>query len=153
MADVESELSVRREELVQLALLLGSDYTDGVHGVGIVNAMEVISSFTEDAGGLQAFSTWVRGWRNDADAGAPVAGEGAGEGAGAAKAGGEGEGAEGADPNPKLVAYKKRHQKVRRNWAPPSPSCPPQASLQPSRQPSPRPQPRPRAQPQLQPLP
>ena len=64
MADVESELSVRREELVQLALLLGSDYTDGVHGVGIVNAMEVIASFTEDAGGLQAFSTWVRGWRS-----------------------------------------------------------------------------------------
>jgi len=113
MADVESELSVRREELVQLALLLGSDYTDGVHGVGIVNAMEVISSFTEDAGGLQAFSTWVRGWRNDADAGAPVAGEDAGEGA------------EGADPNPKLAAYKKRHQKVRGKWALPSPSCSP----------------------------
>ena len=120
MADVESELSVRREQLVQLALLLGSDYTDGVNGVGIVNAMEVISSFTDSAGGLQAFSTWVRGWRNDADAGAPVAGEDAG--AGAAEAGGEGEDVGGANANPKLMAYKKRHQKARRNWTLPSPS-------------------------------
>ena len=129
MADVESELSVRREQLVHLALLLGSDYTDGVNGVGIVNAMEVISSFTEDAGGLQAFSTWVRGWRNDADTGAP--GSGAAEGAGAAEAGGEGEGVGGANPNPKLTAYKKRHQKVRRNWTLPSPSPSPQPQPQP----------------------
>ena len=29
------------EEVIALALLLGSDYTEGVRGVGIVNAMEV----------------------------------------------------------------------------------------------------------------
>ena len=105
---VETELSVRREQLVELALLLGSDYTDGVNGVGIVNAMEVISSFTADAGGLQAFRRWVRSWRNDADTGAD-----AGEGEG----GGEREGEGGASP--RLKAFKNRHKKVRRNWTMP----------------------------------
>lgn len=31
------------DEVIALALLLGSDYTEGVKGVGIVNAMEVCS--------------------------------------------------------------------------------------------------------------
>ena len=35
------DLGVGTEEVVALALLLGSDYTEGVRGVGIVNAMEV----------------------------------------------------------------------------------------------------------------
>jgi hypothetical protein len=40
--DVESELGLGRRELVALALLLGSDYTEGVAGVGVVNAVEVV---------------------------------------------------------------------------------------------------------------
>ena len=40
MVDVESELALDRSGLIAMAQLLGSDYTDGVHGVGIVNAME-----------------------------------------------------------------------------------------------------------------
>lgn len=35
------DLGVGTDEVVALALLLGSDYTEGVRGVGIVNAMEV----------------------------------------------------------------------------------------------------------------
>ena len=38
------------EEVIALALLLGSDYTEGVRGVGIVNAMEVRAG--RDKGGI-----------------------------------------------------------------------------------------------------
>jgi DNA excision repair protein ERCC-5 len=31
-----------REKLILFALMLGSDYTDGVKGIGIVNAMEIL---------------------------------------------------------------------------------------------------------------
>ena len=40
--DVERELGLGRQELIRAALLLGSDYTPGVRGVGIVNAAEVL---------------------------------------------------------------------------------------------------------------
>ncbi len=49
MQDVESELGMSRDKLIQLALLLGSDYTEGVAGIGIVNAVEIVNAFpTED---------------------------------------------------------------------------------------------------------
>ena len=35
------DMGVGTDEVIALALLLGSDYTEGVRGVGIVNAMEV----------------------------------------------------------------------------------------------------------------
>ena len=35
------DIGVGTDEVIALALLLGSDYTEGVRGVGIVNAMEV----------------------------------------------------------------------------------------------------------------
>lgn len=38
---VRQDLGVGTDEVIALALLLGSDYTEGVKGVGIVNAMEV----------------------------------------------------------------------------------------------------------------
>lgn len=37
--DFETELGLNREKLIHLALLLGSDYTEGVAGIGIVNAV------------------------------------------------------------------------------------------------------------------
>ena len=43
--DIKRELGLTRSELVCLSYLLGSDYTEGVRGVGIVNAMEIISAF------------------------------------------------------------------------------------------------------------
>ena len=43
--DVESELGMSRDKLIQLALLLGSDYTEGVAGIGIVNAVEIVNAF------------------------------------------------------------------------------------------------------------
>lgn len=41
---VAQDLGVSTDEVIALALLLGSDYTEGVKGVGIVNAMEVLYS-------------------------------------------------------------------------------------------------------------
>jgi DNA excision repair protein ERCC-5 len=45
-------------KLIQLALLLGSDYTEGVHGIGIVNAVEVVNAFPGEDG-LEDFKEWV----------------------------------------------------------------------------------------------
>ncbi|KAL5974329.1 hypothetical protein ACLOJK_030993 [Asimina triloba] len=58
MKDIESELGLTREKLIHMALLLGSDYTEGVSGIGIVNAIEVVHAFPEEDG-LQKFREWV----------------------------------------------------------------------------------------------
>jgi DNA excision repair protein ERCC-5 len=42
------EMKLNRQRLISLAFLLGSDYTDGVSGVGIVNAMEIINAFSQN---------------------------------------------------------------------------------------------------------
>ena len=38
-------MGLEREDLVALAYFLGSDYCEGVHGVGIVNALEILQAF------------------------------------------------------------------------------------------------------------
>lgn len=76
-----SELS--REQLILLALLVGSDYTTGVNGVGPVTALEILASFPFNKkiflsetskqaryehviAGLQEFKKWVQaGKRTD----------------------------------------------------------------------------------------
>ncbi|KAJ7974538.1 DNA repair protein UVH3 [Quillaja saponaria] len=58
MQDVEKELGLTREKLIHTALLLGSDYTEGVSGIGIVNAIEVVNAFPEEDG-LLKFREWV----------------------------------------------------------------------------------------------
>jgi len=100
MDDVEDELNLKREGLVALAQLLGSDYTDGVHGVGIVNAMETIAAYGADDSGLQAFAAWVRAWRDkDADAS-------------------DDDSARDEDQHRKArrQAFERKHRTVRRNW-------------------------------------
>ena len=42
---MRSKLKLTREKMIIFALLLGSDYTEGVKGIGIVNAMEIIKVF------------------------------------------------------------------------------------------------------------
>ena len=49
-SDTERELGLDRLGLICLALLLGSDYTEGVAGIGIVNAVEVRSHAGPAAG-------------------------------------------------------------------------------------------------------
>ncbi|KAL3624214.1 hypothetical protein CASFOL_033030 [Castilleja foliolosa] len=58
MKDIESELGLDREKLVQMALLLGSDYTEGISGIGIVNAIEVVNAFP-GKDGLREFREWI----------------------------------------------------------------------------------------------
>nr|DAD31011.1 TPA_asm: hypothetical protein HUJ06_009862 [Nelumbo nucifera] len=58
MKDIESELGLTREKLIHMALLLGSDYTEGISGIGIVNAIEVVHAFPEEDG-LQKFKEWL----------------------------------------------------------------------------------------------
>ena len=75
--DAEREMSIGRNAMVALAMLLGSDYTEGVKGVGIVNSMEILAAFdvTNDLkGGLQAFRTWLDGF-DAIDAGLETAGQ------------------------------------------------------------------------------
>ncbi|KAI8991248.1 hypothetical protein BDF20DRAFT_909056 [Mycotypha africana] len=46
--DVEREMQLTRKRLIQLAFLLGSDYTEGIPGVGPVAAMEILNEFDTD---------------------------------------------------------------------------------------------------------
>ncbi|KAJ1307245.1 hypothetical protein OPQ81_001358 [Rhizoctonia solani] len=58
-ADLERELGLDRETLISLAYLLGSDYTEGLPGVGPVVAMEILKEFPGETG-LIDFRTWWR---------------------------------------------------------------------------------------------
>lgn len=56
---IQSQLGLNREVLINMALLCGSDYTDGIPGVGPVTAMEILSEFpAADFSALQAFKSW-----------------------------------------------------------------------------------------------
>ena len=74
MGDIKSELGLTREDLIAFAYFVGSDYTEGIHGIGLVNAMEIISSFpmknTPDQimTGLKLFKYWSLGFDFEAAA-------------------------------------------------------------------------------------
>ncbi|KAI0015860.1 PIN domain-like protein [Xylariomycetidae sp. FL0641] len=55
--DLEKELSLSREQLISIAQLLGSDYTEGLPGVGPVTAVEILSEFP-GRDGLTRFREW-----------------------------------------------------------------------------------------------
>ncbi|KAI1172480.1 hypothetical protein F4777DRAFT_512021 [Nemania sp. FL0916] len=55
--DLEREMSLSREQLVAVAQLLGSDYTEGLPGVGPVTAVEILSEFP-GRDGLNKFHDW-----------------------------------------------------------------------------------------------
>lgn len=56
-SDLEKDLSLSRDKLIEFAHLLGSDYTEGLPGIGPVTALEIISEFPS-ADGLQEFKDW-----------------------------------------------------------------------------------------------
>jgi DNA excision repair protein ERCC-5 len=55
--DLERELGLDRNTLIRLAYLLGSDYVEGLPGVGVVTAMEILEEFPGD-NGLHKFKEW-----------------------------------------------------------------------------------------------
>lgn len=59
MGGIEKKLHLTREKLILFALMLGCDYTEGVKGIGIVNAMEILK-IHEEFGGLERFTKWAR---------------------------------------------------------------------------------------------
>lgn len=59
LSDLERELGLDRDKLVRLAYLLGSDYTEGLPGVGPVVAMELLTEFS-GVDGLHMFREWWR---------------------------------------------------------------------------------------------
>ena len=57
LSDLSRELGLERDTLIRLAYLLGSDYVDGLPGVGPVVAMELLKEFPGEDG-LQKFQEW-----------------------------------------------------------------------------------------------
>lgn len=43
--DLSTKMGLTRKKLIELALLLGSDYTEGIKGIGPVLAMEILAEF------------------------------------------------------------------------------------------------------------
>ena len=56
-SDLTSEFALSREKLIDIAQLLGSDYTTGIPGIGPVTALELLSEFSD----LSAFREWWDG--------------------------------------------------------------------------------------------
>lgn len=52
--EIESQLGLSQDRLIDLALLLGSDYTEGVKGIGPVMGVEILAEF----GNLKNFKKW-----------------------------------------------------------------------------------------------
>ncbi|KAK6454991.1 uncharacterized protein RJT20DRAFT_54120 [Scheffersomyces xylosifermentans] len=52
--DIEAKVALNQDRLIELALLLGSDYTEGIKGIGPVLAMEILAEF----GTLKEFKRW-----------------------------------------------------------------------------------------------
>ncbi|EYE94846.1 ssDNA endodeoxyribonuclease RAD2 [Aspergillus ruber CBS 135680] len=53
-SDMEKEYALHRKKLVSFAHLLGSDYTEGIPGIGPVTALEILTEFS----GLEEFRDW-----------------------------------------------------------------------------------------------
>jgi DNA excision repair protein ERCC-5 len=56
-SDFEKEFDLTRQKMIDVAHLLGSDYTEGLPGVGPVTALEILGEFP----GLNDFKTWWEG--------------------------------------------------------------------------------------------
>lgn len=57
LSDLSRELGLERDTLIRLAYLLGSDYVEGLPGVGPVMAMELLKEFPGEDG-LHKFKDW-----------------------------------------------------------------------------------------------
>ena len=60
LSDLQHDLGMDRTKLVQLAYLLGSDYTEGLEGVGPVLAMEILAHFPGEDGLVKFREWWLK---------------------------------------------------------------------------------------------
>ena len=73
-SDCRTTLRLERDEFCGLALLLGGDYSPGVKGVGVVNAMEILQAFhfapeaPQCLDALKTFKAWLDGAGDAGDA-------------------------------------------------------------------------------------
>ncbi|CAK9110591.1 unnamed protein product [Durusdinium trenchii] len=72
-ARLEARLGLLQDQLIVLAMLLGCDYTLGVHGVGIVNGLEIVRAYSPGRGAanieewlkrLETFRSWAQNVAN-----------------------------------------------------------------------------------------
>ncbi|XP_043274547.1 DNA excision repair protein ERCC-5 homolog isoform X2 [Venturia canescens] len=67
-SDIEHHFKLSRQQMIQLALLVGSDYTVGVPGIGPVTALEILAAFPTEGDdllrGLANFCTWLKTGRS-----------------------------------------------------------------------------------------
>lgn len=59
-SDIERDLSLSRDRLIELAHILGSDYTNGFPGVGPVMAMELLADFAHENTLVGFRDWWIR---------------------------------------------------------------------------------------------
>lgn len=64
MKHIREKMGLEREDLIKMAMFMGSDYTRGVKGIAQVNAIEIINTFPDEKGesfgqGLMRFKKWV----------------------------------------------------------------------------------------------
>ncbi|XP_026669038.1 DNA repair protein complementing XP-G cells homolog isoform X2 [Ceratina calcarata] len=66
--DIQYHLKLSRNEMIRLALLVGSDYTTGLTGIGPVTALEILAAFPSQGDdllhGLSNFCTWIENGRS-----------------------------------------------------------------------------------------
>lgn len=62
--DIKSHFNMDRDKLIAFAMLTGSDYTQGIHGVGPITAMEILSEFPGNCmESLKNFRKWWEGFQ------------------------------------------------------------------------------------------
>jgi DNA excision repair protein ERCC-5 len=107
MDKIERNMGLTRDKLICLSLLLGSDYSDGIYGVGIVNATEIVEAFCrepepsslkdspdrEPFRGLESFRQWLAVVHID-----------------------DGDSSAVEDEDPQRAAFKRLHIRMKRNW-------------------------------------
>ncbi|XP_053985071.1 DNA excision repair protein ERCC-5 homolog [Hylaeus volcanicus] len=65
--DIHHHFKLTRSEMIRLALLVGSDYTTGLPGIGPVTALEILAAFPSEGDdvlrGLTTFCSWIKSGR------------------------------------------------------------------------------------------
>lgn len=60
LEDIERDMGLTRMQLIEFAMMLGSDYTPGLKGIGKVTATEILSEFKD----LETFKNWWIDYQN-----------------------------------------------------------------------------------------